>query len=243
MNDLRGLSDADVARVADALADRLGANGGRTSNDGGRTSGVGRAPRATSAQKKKSRDLKYLTEEETGRLFAAIRASKGLWAERDLALFEVAYHRGLRASEVRLMETGHVQRGRIYTTRLKNGVSNWYVATEREDKALRAWMRVRTRLKIESKALFISSRRRPISRQQLDVLIKAYGKEAGIPQEKCHFHVLRHTSAMTLLNQCEARIEEVQDHLGHVDIRNTMIYARLGDKRREKLGLRVQREW
>ena len=41
---------------------------------------------------------KYLTEEELTRLFAVIKSV------RDRAIFRIAYHRGLRAGEVALLQ-------------------------------------------------------------------------------------------------------------------------------------------
>lgn len=40
----------------------------------------------------------------------------------------------------------------------------------------------------------------PISRYMLDELMKRYGVQVGIPKEKRHFHVLKHTIATHLLD-------------------------------------------
>src|SRR6478672_7409807 len=64
---------------------------------------------------------------------------------RDVAIFEVAYHRGLRASEVALIQVGHwrASQQRLYVTRLKGGNSGEYLVTDREAKALRAYLKKR----------------------------------------------------------------------------------------------------
>jgi hypothetical protein len=46
----------------------------------------------------------------------------------------------------------------------------------------------------ESPTLFTSNRRDPISRRQLDNLMKRYGAAAELPADKRHFHVLKSTS-------------------------------------------------
>ncbi len=50
-------------------------------------------------QKHTDREITFLTQDEVKRLFAAIKG------KRDRALFSLAYHHGLRASEVGLLQT------------------------------------------------------------------------------------------------------------------------------------------
>lgn len=179
--------------------------------------------------------VQFLNAEELAALFAAIHASG---SERDLALFEVAYHRGLRASEVGLLKIGHLRlaQRRLYVTRLKKSKSGEYPLTEREVKALRAWMRKRGQV---AGPLFPSRNRKPISRRRLDQLMKHYGAAAGLPESKRHFHCLRHTCATQLVER-EVDILLVADHLGHCDIRNTQVYAKVSDRRRQQLAERLQ---
>ena len=68
-------------------------------------------------------------------------------------------------------------------------------------------------------------------------LIKRYGRAAGIAREKCHFHRLRHMCGFTLREMGE-RIEDIQDHLGHRDIRNTQRYAKMSPRQRAQMGER-----
>jgi len=71
--------------------------------------------------------------------------------------------------------------------------------------------------------------------------MKYYGRRAGLPESKRHFHCLRH-SAGTLLAE-KASVEEVQDHLGHRDIRSTMRYVKVRNKRRDDLGEKLRTAW
>jgi site-specific recombinase XerD len=57
-------------------------------------------------------------------------------------------------------------------------------------------------------------------------LMQAYGEMAGLPVEKRKFHCLKHSIATHLLD-AGADLAFVKDWLGHANIQNTTIYARL----------------
>ena len=145
-------------------------------------------------KRKSTSNVKYLTDEELKRLFSVINSV------RDRAIFRLAYHRGLRASEVGLlqMEDYRSSAGRLAVTRLKNGHSGEYILTEIEKKVLKSWLKERGGA---SGPIFVSNRKTAISQQMLDVLTKKYCGEADIPSGKAHFHVLRHSCATHLLQR------------------------------------------
>jgi len=182
---------------------------------------------------KDTRNIKYLTEEEIARLFKVIDSV------RDRAIFRVGYHRGLRASEVGLLQMSDYRAaaGRLYVHRLKEGHSGEYVLTNAEEKALKAWLKERGD---KAGPIFVSNRGTGISQQMLDVLVKKYAKQARIPKDKAHFHALRHSCATSLLEMGED-IAVVQDHLGHANIANTAIYAKITNRRRDEVGKRMKR--
>jgi len=64
---------------------------------------------------------------------------------------------------------------------------------------------------------------------------------AGVPPKLRHFHVLKHTCATHLLAK-GFHIEQVQDWIGHADIRNTMIYAHITNARRDQMA-QALRDW
>jgi site-specific recombinase XerD len=182
---------------------------------------------------KDTRNIKYMTEEELARLFKVIASV------RDRAIFRVGYHRGLRASEVGLLQMSDYRpaAGRLYVHRLKEGHSGEYVLTSVEEKALKAWLKERGN---KPGPIFVSNRGTAISQQMLDVLVKKYARLARIPADKAHFHALRHSCATSLLERGED-IAVVQDHLGHANIANTAIYAKITNKRRDEVGERMKR--
>lgn len=177
-------------------------------------------------------NVKYLTDEELKRLFAVISSI------RDRAIFRLAYHRGLRASEVGLLEMSdwRAAAGRLSVTRLKNGHSGDYILTDVEQKVLKGWIKERGD---EPGPIFVSNRRTAISQQMLDVLTKDYCAAAKIPSEKAHFHVLRHSCATQLL-QRGRDIAEVKGHLGHRNIASTDIYAAITNKHRDRMAAELK---
>ena len=86
---------------------------------------------------------------------------------------------------------------------------------------LRAWIRKRG---IEEGPLFPSRQRGPISRFRIFALMRRYCAAAGIPAEKAHPHALKHSTAIHLLSDKRESLVDVQRHLGHRDIKSTMVY-------------------
>lgn len=167
--------------------------------------------------------------------FFAVIASK-----RDRAIFRLVYHRGLRASELgRLRLSDYDPRSdRLTLHRLKGSNGGQYRLARRESADLRAWMQERGD---QPGPMFPGRRGRGLSRQMLDVLVKRYGAAAGIDPTKCHMHAFKHACGTHLLTRGES-IEDVQDHLGHRNIQNTLIYARLTNARRRTREERL-RDW
>jgi site-specific recombinase XerD len=58
-------------------------------------------------------------------------------------------------------------------------------------------------------------------------------EKAGIASDKRFVHILKHSIAVNLLN-ASWDIIDVQNWLGHKDIKNTAIYGKISNKRREK---------
>jgi type 1 fimbriae regulatory protein FimB len=137
----------------------------------------------------------------------------------------VAYRHGLRASEIGLLQRADVdaKQGRVSIHRLKGSISGVYPMQPDVLKAMRSYLRTRAD---ESPYLFVSNRHVPIGRVMLLHLMQTYGQQAGIPEEKRTFHCLKHSIATHLLD-AGADLAFVKDWLGHANIQNTTIYARL----------------
>lgn len=173
----------------------------------------------------KADTIKFLTQDETKKLISVISS------KRDKAIFLLAYRHGLRASEV-----GQLQRSdfddkqlRLSVHRLKGSLSGVHPLQADEVRILKSYLRTRSD---SLPYLFPSRKGAPISRAMLDVLIKGYGETAKLPDDKRHFHVLKHSIATHLLDT-GADIRFVQDWLGHANIQNTVIYAQISVGSRE----------
>lgn len=167
---------------------------------------------------KASRSIRFLSQEELRRLFSVITS------KRDRALFYLAYHHGLRASEVSLLLRDDLQdrQGRIHIHRVKGSISRTYPIQPKDVRRIRAYLKTRDD---ESPYLFISNRSQPLERRSYWDLMQKYGALAELPKEKRRFHALRHSIAVHLLD-AGADVAYVQDRLGHANIQNTMIYLR-----------------
>ena len=186
---------------------------------------VATPPERKDTRARRSETIKFLTLDETRRLFA------GITDKRNKAIFLLAYRHGLRASEIGLLRVSDLdlKRLRVMLHRLKGSLSGEHPLQADEARALKAWLKSRD---TDSPILFPSRRGLPISRQMLDVLMKSYGEEAAIPKDKRHFHVLKHSIATQLLD-AGAELRFLQDWLGHSNIQNTVIYTALVSTSRE----------
>src|ERR1017187_7466592 len=185
-------------------------------------------------RKRANSDLPFLSVDDVDRLFHVIHSA------RDRAIFRVAYHAGLRASEVGLIELRDwdAKTERLYIKRLKNSHSGVHHLCPEEARVFRAWLKARGYV---PGPVFRSNRKEPISRQMLDVLMKKYGEAAGIPKALRHFHILKHTCVTHLLAK-GFHVDQVQDWVGHADIRNTMKYGHTTNSRRQEMAEQL-REW
>ena len=184
--------------------------------------------------KRKERALpSYLTEDQVAALFDAMGDDV-----RSQAIFHVIYHRGLRASEVGLLQLDDYRRdaGRLFVRRLKGSRGGEYHLLPAERTWLNRWVRERGS---RPGPLFPSRNHGAISRWRINALMQKYCKMAKIPRDKAHPHALKH-SCGTHLSDRETDVAVIQDHLGHVNIQNTMVYVQITSKRRGDFGQRLE---
>lgn len=170
--------------------------------------------------------IKYLYANEKDALFKVLEEDASRHSVRNKAIFYLAEYAALRASEVGLITLNdmNLQTNEIYFKRLKNSNNNKLRILDAQVlSALSDYLAYREEHGIDSIYLFPSQKGSPISRKTLDDLIKKYCKLADLPEEKAHFHVLKHTRAIELADM-GLDTKEVQFWTGHKNIANTEIY-------------------
>jgi integrase/recombinase XerD len=160
----------------------------------------------------------------------AVDTPRGL---RDRAMLETLYATGVRVSELvgLIMPEVNLEAGYIKVTGkgrkqrlvpMGDAATTWigrYLEQARDSFVKNP----------KEKALFLTNRGRPMTRQGFWKLIKRYGRAAGIPQDVSP-HQLRHSFATHLLEH-GADLRAVQAMLGHADISTTQIYTHVSRAR------------
>lgn len=191
-------------------------------------------------RRKGPEEIKYFTQDQTAKFFAAIDAVQNPKVRAfHRAIFRIAYHHGLRAVEVGMLKLSHyrVKSGRIFITRVKGSNSGEYRMPRNARMALDAWLQIRG---YDEGPLLRTRLGTGISEQMLDVLTKRYGALAGLPRELCHVHTWKHTCCTHLLEGGPGRprmdLTAVQDWVGHVSPASTAIYAKITNRVRDEVG-------
>ncbi len=100
-------------------------------------------------------------------------------------------------------------------------------------KAIKKYLDVRPVEDIDPKdknALFLSERKRRISRRAVQYVVEGELKKAGINTEKYTTHKLRHTAATLMYQHGQVDIRALQKVLGHESIATTEIYTHLSEE-------------
>ena len=147
-------------------------------------------------------------------------------AIRLLALIELLYGSGLRASELVSLPLSAVPRDAPFLTVVgKGGQQRMVPISSRGAQALSRWVAVRP----EGMFLF-PSRGKHLTRVRLFQMLRALAVRAGLDPAKVSPHVLRHAFATHLL-EGGADLRVLQTLLGHADISTTQIYTHVDSAR------------
>jgi len=168
----------------------------------------------------------YLTLAEVEALLSAPdeRSPQGA---RDRAMIELLYATGLRVSELTRLPTHHLNLQAGYLIARGKGskermVPVGAIAIEKVQQYL-AGPRAALLKGKESRALFVTARGRPFTRQGFWKLLRRYGLKAGV-QTRLSPHKLRHSFATHLIER-GADLRAIQEMLGHTDLATTQIYT------------------
>jgi integrase/recombinase XerD len=172
---------------------------------------------------------RILDEQEVEAMFAAAesRAASGHpEALRNLALLELLYGSGLRASELVTLPRRAVRPGQPFLILLGKGSKERLVpVSSRALEAVRQWCGVSA-----DTAWMFPSGRKHLSRVRLFQIVRTLAADAGIAPDRVSPHVLRHAFATHLLAG-GADLRALQTLLGHADIATTQIYTHVDSAR------------
>jgi site-specific recombinase XerD len=170
--------------------------------------------------------MTFLSPQEMLDLLKAARKR----STRDWAMILMAYRHGLRASEVCGIKLADVdlKSGSISIRRLKGSLHTVQPLYQHkgqplldESAALRAWMRKRQA--DGSDFIFCSQKGGKLDRTQFFRNFQKIAEDAGLPVEKRHPHVLKHSLASHLVAG-NANLALIRQALGHRSISSTMQY-------------------
>ena len=173
---------------------------------------------------------RILDEDEVRRMFesAEDRAASGEGAAvRNLALLELLYGSGLRASELVGLPRAAVRPGQPFLMVRGKGAKDRLVPiSSRAETAVQKWLE-----HVPSGAPWLfPSGKSHLSRVRLFQIVRSLAADAGIPPDRVSPHVLRHAFATHLLSG-GADLRVLQALLGHADIATTQIYTHVDSAR------------
>jgi integrase/recombinase XerD len=173
---------------------------------------------------------RILDETEVQRMFEAAedRAAAGTsTAVRNLALLELLYGSGLRASELVTLPRGALRKGQPFLIlRGKGSKERLVPISSRAEAAVERWSE-----HVPGNALWLfPSGKAHLSRVRLFQIVRQMAADAGISPERVSPHVLRHAFATHLLSG-GADLRVLQSLLGHADIATTQIYTHVDSAR------------
>lgn len=166
---------------------------------------------------------RFLTESEIESFLKASRLTRN--GVRDFCLALMSLRHGLRVSElidIRLSEVD-LSSGHLYVRRRKGSLSTGQPMEGDEMRAVRAWMRERSAHVMAGSDYLFLSERGAFTRQAINYLFAEIGKKAALPM-KVHPHMLRHSCGYELANRGRTT-RDIQDYLGHKNIKHTVIYT------------------
>jgi len=173
---------------------------------------------------------RILDADEVGRMFEAAegRAASGeVIALRNLALLELLYGSGLRATELVALPRGTVRPGQPFLMVTGKGSKERLVPiSSRAQAAVANWLEIAA----GGKLWLFPSGKSHLSRVRLFQIVRAMAADAGIAPERVSPHVLRHAFATHLLSG-GADLRVLQTLLGHADIATTQIYTHVDSAR------------
>ena len=166
---------------------------------------------------------RYLTLEESLQL---LRSVDGKNRERDYCILMLFLNCGLRISELVGLNVTDVHGDTLRVLGKGNKERILYLNEGCQD-AVANYLTVRNMMALDREpALFVTARKKRISKAGVHKLVKKHLLEAGLDPTKYSSHKLRHTAA-TLMLQNGVDVRTLQEVLGHDHLNTTQIYTHI----------------
>lgn len=179
----------------------------------------------------------FLTREEIERILKSLngKSTQGL---RNLAIFELLYATGIRASELVHLKMTDIQWDehliRVFG---KGGKERIVFFGERSSKVLSRYIEKARPKLLKNSAdegfVFVTQQGKVMSRMALWNVVKMAARQAGV-RKNIYPHLLRHSFATHLL-EGGADLRALQEMLGHADVATTQIYTHVDRGRLKKV--------
>jgi len=163
--------------------------------------------------------------------------------KRDRAVICLMAVHGLRVVEVQRLTLSDVDLDAMAIDVLGKGNKRRQVLlVDKSKEALANWLAVRPRVaRSDETALFVSLHHngepgRAIDRRGIRQMVDGYLSELGLKRPGVSCHALRHSFA-TLSVAAGAKLQAVQDALGHASVSTTQVYAKIVDRGRNNPAL------
>lgn len=172
------------------------------------------------------RTREYLTADEVNDLRLAAK-KVGRNRLRDSTIILISYRHGLRVSEATDLRWDQVdlKHELLHVRRLKNGTASNHPLGKEECRCLRQLRRLHP----DSRFLFVSERKAPLTPECVRKIVARAGRLAQIPFP-VHPHMLRHACGYKLANDGHDT-RAIQAYLGHRNINHTVRYTELSPER------------
>jgi type 1 fimbriae regulatory protein FimB len=185
------------------------------------------------ASQRSKRRREHLTPDEVKKFLAAAKTATRN-PERDYAAMLLMFRHGLRVSELCQMKLTDIdlKTKAFHVPRGKGCDAAEHELWNGESGAVRTWLAERAKMNPPETCdtLFISERRKPLSRVTVHLAVRLIAEAAGLGHLEVHPHMLRHSCGYDLINK-GTDIRTIQGYLGHRSISSTVRYTKLDRKR------------
>jgi integrase len=192
---------------------------------------VTRSPPGRRSNADSGREREYLTPAEIDRLIAVAKA-RGRYGQRDALAILMTYRHALRVSELIALRWSQMdwETHRLTVQRRKGSISG--VAHPILGDEMRPLRKLQRAQPPGSQFIFLSERGAPVSVAWFQRMLRRVGDVAGLIA--VHPHQLRHSAGYALADKGRD-LREIQLHLGHRSIGNTVGYVELRPGRLDRI--------